>query len=370
MEKIAGQIKILVDLMRYSVFGKPLTPFEITPDWREIYRLARKNMVIASVSDGVQASDCGEEVKKAFSSQAARVLKRQILFDAARDEIFSRFDARGIKYMQLKGKYFASLYPKYGMREFSDNDILVADFERKKIDAVFSELGYRVEMRHGVHDVYQKDPIYNFEIHKSLFAERYAALNDYFSDIWERVVKVGESSNEYRMSGEDLYLYVLSHMYKHSLAGTGLRSFADFYLLKNALTGLDFDTVENGLEKLGLVGFERDVKRICEGLFGGEACTLSEAELLELGSLGAYGSTEERTRKEIEKYGKKFLWRKIFPPLKLVRENSAAVDKCPILYPFYIVGRAFKILFTPKRRKNAVNKLKMYKESKREVDED
>lgn len=368
MEKIAEQVKIIVELTRYSVFGKELKSFSSELDWQEIYRLAKKNMVIGSVADGVKATECADGVKNAFAKESARVLKRQILFDAARDEIFAQFDAQGVAYMQLKGKYFSSLYPRYGMREFSDNDILVKDFERRKIDGIFSGLGYAADHRSSVHDSYQKEPIYNFEIHKKLFSGgRFPEIGEYFSGVWERAVKISDERNEYCMTNEDLYLYALSHAYKHDFAGTGLRTFVDLYLLKESLKGkLDEEYVLRVAEDMKIAEFKSRAEDVCQRLFGEEECMLTEEEFCMLGGVGAYGSAEVRTQKAIEKYGKKLFWRRVFPPLKEIRTDIPILDKCPILYPFYVVGRAVKILFTPSRRENAVRQLKQIKEYKGE----
>lgn len=67
--------------------------------------------------------------------------------------------------MPLKGSILKDWYPKFGMREMADNDILFDASKRKEVKAIFQGRGYTVkEYDKSNHDAYEKPPIYNFEI--------------------------------------------------------------------------------------------------------------------------------------------------------------------------------------------------------------
>jgi hypothetical protein len=72
------------------------------------------------------------------------VSRSMVLFDAFR-EIAAALNDRGIKAVALKGIYLAEqLYPKIGMRQFSDIDLLFRQEDVEVALEVFGELGYRM----------------------------------------------------------------------------------------------------------------------------------------------------------------------------------------------------------------------------------
>lgn len=363
-EALIVQTRNLVELIRREVFGK--YDELVSPNWKTIYRLAKNHSVFGCIGNAVQETDCPDEIKRSFLQQGARVLKRQILFDDEREKIFAEYDKAKVKYLQLKGKYFCDLYPNYGMREFADNDILVEPFDKKINDNVFLPLGYHLEAEGSVHHAYQKEPIFDFEMHKGLFAD-YMTKFSYFDDVMDRVVRVDENRYEYRMTNEDQYLFALAHMFKHDKAGTGLRGYLDFILLNRSLKEkLDRSFVENMLEKMELAEFERESISISEQLYDGERCTLGEDELFYLACGYVYGTAEHRIEKQVKEKGKKAYWEKLFLPYSLVSSSYPIIKKFPILYPFFHIYRFIVVLFDGKRRKSAMKQLKYYKEKMKE----
>lgn len=93
-----------------------------------------------------------------------------MLLDSEREKIFSLFEKGGIWYLPLKGVILKEMYHVYGMRQMADNDILFDSTYRKEVKDIFLSLGYEMESYNkGNHDVYLKAPIYNYEMHVSLF---------------------------------------------------------------------------------------------------------------------------------------------------------------------------------------------------------
>ena len=114
-------------------------------------------------------------------------------------------------------------------------------------------MGYTCDMYDISHqDVYFKDPIYNIEIHTSLFddGDGVTFYREY-DNILDRTVTV---DNEYArlMTDEDFYVYNVAHFAKHfQLGGSGIRSVMDMYIMKKSLTGMDMAYVNAEFSKLG-----------------------------------------------------------------------------------------------------------------------
>jgi len=93
-----------------------------------------------------------EETKKVPAGVVAQLrqtylktmTRSMLLYDAFR-EIASKFNERGIQAVALKGIYLAEhLYPKIGIRQFSDIDLLVSPEDVKAVLEVMGELGFRM----------------------------------------------------------------------------------------------------------------------------------------------------------------------------------------------------------------------------------
>ena len=87
--------------------------------------------------------------------------------------------------MPLKGAVLKDLYPKHDMRQMADNDILFDVTCQKEIRDYFVSHGYEViSYAKGNHDVYEKPPVYNFEMHTALFG---AGHNEVWAKYYENV---------------------------------------------------------------------------------------------------------------------------------------------------------------------------------------
>ena len=82
--------------------------------------------------------------------------------------------------MPLKGVILKELYPKIGMRQMSDNDILFDETYRKDVVRFMKNKGYHLKSGINAHcDEWVKEPVYNFEMHLNLFVES----NEFFITI-------------------------------------------------------------------------------------------------------------------------------------------------------------------------------------------
>lgn len=355
LQSIGREGKYLVSLLRASLRGEPPMPVPNGLDWERLYRLSRRQLVAAAVWRALKKEEqCPPEAAARFRAAADGALRKELLFDGARAEIFEAFEARHIDYMPLKGVIIKDFYPAKGMREFADNDILYREKDRKAVDEVMRALGYKSEGLESVHDVYMKPPVYNFEMHRALF-EGDVAFAGWFEQVWDRAILQEDGGHAWRMSDEDFYAYVIAHFAKHhENGGASLRSLADVYLMRQALS-LDETKLQDIFRAIGLETFEHEVSGIAESLFGEEPRPVGEETMLYILSGGAYGTAETAFRNAVRKEGKlRVALRLAFPSFARMKTSYPVLKKLPVLLPVMWVVRLFTVLFGKKRKKATV----------------
>ena len=118
--------------------------------------------------------------------------------------------------MPLKGAILKDRYPKLGMREFADHDILFDASRSAGVRTIMEDRGFAtVRFGTGNDNVYHKEPILNFEMHRALFGPLHdKRLYEYYRDVKCRLLGDGR---EKRFAPEDFYLYLVAHGRKHTL---------------------------------------------------------------------------------------------------------------------------------------------------------
>lgn len=338
-----------------------------------IYTAAKNHSLIAIAATAL------EEVQ-VFSARASDLknnsIRKNMLFDSERAEILKEFESRGIKYLPLKGVFLKDLYPSVGLRQMADNDILFDAEYRSVVRDIFLSRGYEIEhYEEGNHDVYIKEPIFNFEMHVSLFSNgEMAGFYEYYKDAFSIAKKDVGHNYSYSLSDEDFYVYLKAHEYKHYInSGTGIRSLSDvFVFLKAKESSLDFDYINRECEKLGILEYERLTRELAFKVLNPEVAkemvladrgegdsplTDTEAELL-LGftDSATYGTREKflinLVEKERKRYGTSarkakliYILKIIFPDMKYYRKRFPKASKCKLLIPFLWVIRGFIVVF-------------------------
>ncbi len=345
----------LISLLRSSLHGEPPMPAPEGLDWAGMYALAERQLVSAAVWRALKDTDfCPAEIAARFRAAADGALRKELLFDAARAEIFAAFDEQKIDYMPLKGVLIKDLYPAKGMRQFADNDILYRERDRRAADEIMCSLEYEREGLESVHDVYMKPPVYNFELHRALFEERYA-FSGYFDGIWDRAVKDAGDNSAWHMTDEDFYAYFIAHFQKHyEGGGAGLRSFADLYLLHRKISS-DAEKTAEILQKTGLADFERQAAQLADDLFGDTPAPLSDEALAQVFPASAYGTMEREMENLFRERGRiGGALRLAFPPYRHMKTIYPVLQKAPVLLPVMWLVRLFTVLFGKKRGKAAI----------------
>ena len=330
-----------------------------------LYTLAERHMMAGIAGMALRRAGVMDD---AFREAEGKAVRRTALFDLAREEIFEKLEEAGIWYLPLKGIVLQDLYPAFGMREMSDNDILVDGTRAEDVRRIMEELGFRKEGSTLIHDSFHKEPVLNFEIHYRLFhSAQSKKLDQYYRYAEYRFRK--DENGEYRrcMSPEDFYIYVTAHEYRHyEEMGTGLRSLLDTWVILRRLSDvLDRRYIDTELEKLNLSAFEEMNTSLSIHLFDGEDLTEGDKKMLDyILSSGKYGTIQNKVDNGIDRFGGGFLGRsryflcRVFLPMDVVRTYYPLFDKIPILLPVLPIYRLYLGITDKKKRKRAQRELK------------
>ena len=333
-------------------------------DLKQLLIMARKHSVASMVCMALEKTaifaNADEATKKQWIDAKNKAIRKNMLLDAERKTILHELETQGIWYMPLKGSILKDWYPKPGMREMADNDILFDASKRKEVKAIFQGRGYTVkEYNKSNHDEYEKPPIYNFEMHVELYHKIYDTFNEKYADVKQRLIPDAEVPYRFHFTPEDFYAFVIAHAYKHySSSGTGIRTLADIYIMNQKLGGtMNWEYVDSELRGLGIFSYECESRELAQKLFGiaelPTKANLSEAEQQMLAYyLGAstYGTIENRTLNQMQKLQpdggaitahtkRKYLLSRIFPGREWCEAYAPTVYKYPVLLPFFWVWR-------------------------------
>ena len=333
--------------------------------WNELFSAARAHSICAMVCMALEPTktfaQADPEVRKQWLDAKNKAVRKNMLLDADRELLMEKMEQAEIWHMPLKGSILKDWYPRYGMREMADNDILFDPARREQVRDIFLRLGYSVEhYQGGNHDVYRKAPIYNFEMHVALFNESYyEELAQKYANVKEKLLPDQEKPYRFHFTQEDFYVFVLAHAHKHySHSGTGIRTLTDLYVMNRKIgRTLNWNYVNQELEALGIRDYETGSRTLAEKLFGSDTpvseFTLTEQEqemlLYYLGS-STYGNLENRISNQlhsIQADGKpisgltkiRYCMTRLFPGRKWCKLPYPFIYRHPILLPAFWIWR-------------------------------
>ncbi len=347
-----------------------------------VYKISAYNALASLVSEGIdklgiEKTEENAPVLGAFAQARAMAVRKNILLDTEREVILSHLEEKGIWYMPLKGAILKDMYPKLGLRQMSDNDILFDGAFREYIRDYFISQGYTAEHYDvDFHDVYQKAPIFNYEMHVELYGEKRPILRKYYENVKSRLIKDEDNEFGYHFTDEDFYIYLVLHAYKHFAfsESIGARHLVDLYVYLDKKPNLDFGYIENELNKLGVWKFDCDCRELVNEIFDNvehfdiyklsdEMRNTLQAFMLNMFNISIAGRVENGIRKK-GKFG--YLMSRIFPGVEYMKKYKPFFARWYLL-PFGWIYRAFDILFN--RLGKTVGEMKMIARSKQEKDE-
>ncbi len=349
---------------------------EETPDFEALFLAADRHALSAAACFALESTGfmarCPAETAQRFQLEKARSIRRMILMRAEMEKVLSLLEENGIWYMPLKGAVINGLYPQYGARQFADVDVLFDADRWRDVRDIMQNQGFEVKnLLRGIHDTYHKPPVYNFNMHRRLFASWETpvktACTNYYENVKQRLIKDGDNGFGYHFSDEDFYNYFLAHSYGHYAGGgAGLRTVLDVYIYRRAKPDMDEDYIAAELEKLGLRDFEALLRSLGEKTFGPRPGELTgpERQALELiESYGVYGTLDSNVQSRLRQLQgqvgagparrstrAKYLLGRIFPGRDWYRQQEPFVYDHPWATPFYWVFRLFRGLFKNGKR--------------------
>ena len=326
-------------------------------DLQALYQAADRHLLTGVTAMALESAGVRDE---AFNQAKGKAIRKVAALEVERAAVLAGLEEAGIWYLPLKGTVLKDLYPALGMRQMADIDILYDAARTKEVRSIMEGLGFLAEpFGRGRHDHYYKQPVCNFELHRALFSLAHdEKLYAYYRDPRPRMVKDEDNAFGYHFSPEDFYIYMIAHEYRHySGGGTGLRSLLDTYVYWTRLgETLDRSCLDRELDKLGLRDFEEQNRSLALHLFGGEALTGQEQEMLDYVTFsGTYGTMQNRVKNRMAAYGGgengklRYMWDRFFVPVRQTNKNYRAYAAAyPLFYrhklllpllPFYRLGR-------------------------------
>lgn len=357
----------LTELIRAELYDRKPAEKPEDIDWEKVFMLSEKHMVVSLAFDSILKLQDKPQGKwyQIWKELADKALVKEISFDAERGQILDAFEQAKIKYLPLKGIILKDFYPRPGLRQFSDNDILYDKSRQQDVAEIMEGLGYAGEKDDGHHDVYKKPPIYNFELHTQILPHNNNCF-EYFQNIWERTLKDENNDMGYHMSDEDFYIFHIVHLNKHFLgSGTGLRYFVDqHYLSQQMVSKADREELEEKLSELEMLDFEMRVSGLTEILFGKSDVEWEhvfdgngeyQEMFLYVMSCGAYGNFSNLVENRIRKSGSKFKYfvSRLTCEDVYMKHDYPVLRKLPWLKPVFVVWRLVSAPFRKTERVKA-----------------
>ncbi len=336
----------------------------------EVLNLARRHSLSVAAAFALEKSGV---ISGNFREEKYKAVRRLSLLNIERGRVLSELEKRGIWYMPLKGIVLKDYYPKTAMREMSDNDILFDLEKHSEVRSIMEGLGFKCILYGKTnHDVYEKPPQLDFEMHRYLFDSLdEIELFSYFKGVKSRLIKDQDNLCGYHMTYEDLYIYLICHLRMHyQIMGTGLRSLLDIYVFrKKHVEALDLCYIKSELDKLKLFEFEQFISQFAIKLFSGQSLNSQESDELNfILSSNTHGTLDNVMMTNLNNDDSasaksKYVLNRLFPPVKSLKRGHPVVYRHKGLYPFWLVCRPF--IGIVKHRKLMFGEIKRLKNFKK-----
>lgn len=358
-EKITADVmntaSVLIDAIKAYITEAEFE-FPENTDFKKLYNLAQNHRVTAMVAPVVMKSKIAQSnVKGAFSKELFKTSARYTAQEKEREEISAEFSAQGIRHCFLKGSKVGVYYNNPDCRFMLDMDLYVEPEKYQEAEKILLSRGYEISTNADDKDTgYIKKPFLIAELHKELKYD-YDKGYDYYKGAFQRMT----SADGYRMNmtNEDFYVYILSHTAHHfETAGTGIKSVVDHYFLREKLKPqCDAQVLENALEEIGLYEFSKKLDKLCDFWFNGAECDdLTEKMTRYIILSGVFGNETNGyisgiIRGEYSDGANSYFIKRLFPPLKTMRNRYTILKKAPVLLPLFWGIRIFATVLNPQR---------------------
>ncbi len=356
-------ITALFATLRSAMTGKEMIAEERTLCTKEtlapLFSLAQKHDLAHLVAEGLEKNgllDKESKEGKAFLQARVKAVYRheQLYYEYC--EICETLRKEGISFIPLKGAVLRAYYPQPWMRTSCDIDILIQEENLERAIAAIKENGYVFKGR-DYHDVSLFSPAgIHLELHFSLL-EGQENIDRVLAKVWSFVKE--KEGLEREFTKEYFLFYAFAHASYHFLfGGCGLRTLIDIWVIKKKMDGA-YTEAKALLEEAEIYTFAKELDALCAYCFlGGEETELTQSMLEYIVNGGTYGTLENRVAIQgASQSGFGYLWKRFFPPYRMMKEYYKILKKVPILLPFCWVARWVRTIFRG-NGKRAMNEIK------------
>lgn len=344
------QANNFIQLLRASI-NAGVQPDLDEPNYAEILMLAQKHAVTSLLYPAAKRAALPPEIVAELKKLSFAAATRESLQARELTQILNACEEKEISVVPLKGCIIKYLYPNPELRYMSDIDLLIPAKKATAMRELMEQLGHRYEkVDAGTTDVYISPLGMNYEIHLDLSSEGFHAASEAFL---ASLLALAQPRTGHRyvceLPVEEHYIYVLCHFVKHLIyGGIGVRQLMDIYICRKKWA-LDEKKLRAFLKKLDLAVFNETVLSLGRHWFEGGKADETASQLGEyiLGS-GVFGNEEQRVTDRILKEGQgtRYIFKRIFPPYRIMKEYFPVLKKLPFLLPFLWVWRAIRaVLF-------------------------
>ena len=312
------QYTIFFDFLRFCIGSKSEIPSSLKKaDWKELYRIAKKQCLVGILFDGIQKLPPAEvgmrkDLLLQWLMQCQMLEKVNVRQNNAAIQISEWFRKKKFRTCILKGQGNALMYPNPYSRTPGDIDIWVEGDVKTIISFVNSISPHEKVCYHHI-----EFPSYKgveVEVHyRPSFLQCFwhnRRLQKYYDRVKEEQfshrVMLGEQKEIAIPTVEFNLIFQLTHIYAHLMnEGIGLRQLVDYYyvLISDDLL-LIRDRVQKELKELGLWKFAGAIMYIMQEVFGMPASRLivppnekcGKFVLNEVLEAGNFGKHDERNR--------------------------------------------------------------------------
>ncbi|WP_347490204.1 nucleotidyltransferase domain-containing protein [Desulfoscipio sp. XC116] len=350
----------LIRLLSAVIDGiQPQNPPE-TLDWEKLYQLSIwhgiSNMAWYGIMKLIPEHRSPQHILMKFKNEYKLGVAKEATQHIAVEQIIKVFEEHRISCLPLKGCLVKYLYPRPDMRQMADIDILIKDEQAEQIKELLLDMGFTVKHQGGNHDIYHRKPYMNLEMHRKLISDG-SPYSAYLSKTWDRAGLKPDCQYTYRLSDEDLYIYLIIHLTKHYIGGgTGIRSFMDICLYNRWYKQtMDWNYIWTELEKIGLREFAENIIGLCGVWFeGAESKGLYHEMADYILYSGVYGTKKHAVIasmniKTNNKYSIRiakilYVLKLFFPPLNTMKILYPFLETVPFLLPVSWVLRGIRCL--------------------------
>ncbi len=368
--------EILIKILSSYVCDKTFTEDTYGVDWKYICSLAMEQglgSILYKALEKFEQDSNNISVDKKLLLKLNDYYQKSLFTCAARNDALSKissaFENAGIDFIILKGAVIQGYYPSPELRVMSDIDFLIRRECRKQAKEVLTDIGITFSEANSYQDIYRNCNGVIIEIHHELWGYN-LEKSSLYSNIWNKSNIVRGRKHTYLLSGNDLYVFTIAHLFKHFCdSGIGIRPLFDiWYIFKKTISSLDFPYIKSELATFNAVEFEKNVRNLVNCIFLGKEKS-DEMKLLESYFLRGktHGSNEIAAINAVgDKSKLSHVISRIFPSLSYMKRRYGVLEKFPIFLPFFWIFRIVCLPFNSDRLNKNVIKIKMVNDKDRE----